>query len=513
MRRRRASKPDPKTQAVIYCRVSTLEQLDNFSLQTQEAACRRLCEQHSFQVAAVFQEAESAKTVARAQFEAMQDYCLAHRKTVGAVVVHSVSRFSRVTSDHFMVKAILRKLGIQLLSATEPIGDSVFGEAMEGIVSVLAQLDNRMKADRTKEGMRAGANSGKWMHKAPLGYRTVPGSAGGIEIDTSRSTHIRNAFELLDGGKHTKTEILRVVSQLGLTTEKGKPLSAQALDNILRNPIYAGTIDEPSLGVVARGKFEPTISRDLFERTQRRHAGMGEPQERQRRNPEFPLSVFVRCYKCGSGLTGSFSKGRLGNKYPYYFCRKKTCRAVKFRRDDLHAAFLDLLASYRMESGSKSLFREVVREVWRQKNSRKQDTLTQCRKRIAEMEESRQEIFDLFLKRKIDEQTFKKQTERIDGMLNGAKELETESLIALAELDRLLDFAEWMTWRAESVWFEAPIADRDRIQKAFFPEGVVAFEKRLGTPPTASFLMEFRSPGAEISNMASPEGVEPSLPP
>ncbi len=472
-------------------------------------------------------------------------------KTVAAVVVYNVSRFSRVTADHMLVKALLNKLGIQLLSATEPIGASPMGELLETIFSGVAQFDNQVKAQVTKDGMRAGAISGKWMHRAPLGYRTVSKSDGGIEIDETRRPFIRTAFELFDAGKHTKTEVLRVVSKLGLTTMKGKQLSAQALDNLLRNPVYAGIIDEPSLGVRAQGKFEPTVNSDLFERVQRRNDGKGGTDERDRRNPEFPLRVFVRCHNCGNGLTGSFSTGRLGAKYPYYFCRNRTCKAVHFKRDDMHSLFLDLLSSYRMEEGSKNLFREVVRDVWKRKNSQQQDTLNQARRKIEEMEHTRQEIFNFFIAHRISDEEFKRQTERIDSMLAGAKELETESLIAQAELDRLLSFAEWMTWNADRVWCEAPMADRIRIQRAFFPEGVVAFEEALGTHPSASFLKEFLPPGAELmafmstaspaalteldggvgtppntsfkkeipssgeelSSMASPEGVEPSLPP
>jgi len=154
-------KPEPKTHAVIYNRVSTPEQEENFSLGTQETACRRFCEQISLEVVAVFKEAESAKTIARAQFEAMQDYCVAHRKTVAAVVVYNVSRSSRMTEDHMLVRAFLKRLGIQLLSATEPIGDSPQGAFLETIFSACAQFDNQLKAQVTKEGMRAGAISGK----------------------------------------------------------------------------------------------------------------------------------------------------------------------------------------------------------------------------------------------------------------------------------------------------------------------------------------------------------------
>src|ERR1017187_5079595 len=101
-----------KNGAVIYCRVSTKEQADNFSLKTQDEMCRAYCERENLVVLAIFSEAESAKSVDRAQFQAMQGYCLKHYKEVAAVVVYSVSRFSRQTSDHLAVGLLLKKLGI-----------------------------------------------------------------------------------------------------------------------------------------------------------------------------------------------------------------------------------------------------------------------------------------------------------------------------------------------------------------------------------------------------------------
>lgn len=120
--------PSGKTGAVIYCRVSTTDQAVNNSLPTQEQACRALCERQRLNVLAHFFEAESAKTTDRAQFQAMQDdFCIAHRKQVAAVVVYSISRFSRVTADHLSVRVLLDRLGIRLLSVTEPISDSPIG--------------------------------------------------------------------------------------------------------------------------------------------------------------------------------------------------------------------------------------------------------------------------------------------------------------------------------------------------------------------------------------------------
>jgi site-specific DNA recombinase len=206
--------PPVKSGAVIYCRVSTKEQADNFSLETQEKACKALCERERLTVLAIFSEAESAKSLDRAQFQAMQDYCIANRKQIAAVVVYNVSRFSRVTSDHLTVKLILNKLGITLRSVTEPLTADPIGRYTETIMSAHAQLDNELKALRTREGMAAAIASGKWVHRPPLGYVSSK-LPGGLAPDASRADLIRRAFEMFASGAGSNAGILDTLTRLG----------------------------------------------------------------------------------------------------------------------------------------------------------------------------------------------------------------------------------------------------------------------------------------------------------
>ena len=148
----------------------------------------------------------------------------------------------------------------------------------------------------------------------------------------------------------------------------GKPLSQQTFDKMLRNPLYAGWITS-AWGISRRGQFEPIVELGLFNLVQDRptNKGAATRSTRARENPDFLLRVFVRCAECGRGLTGSFSTGRRGKRYPYYCCRVKGCRSVKFSRDKLHHAFHQLLYSLYPEEGFMPLFGEVVKDVWKQK--------------------------------------------------------------------------------------------------------------------------------------------------
>jgi len=56
--------------AVIYCRVSTKDQVKNLSLATQQKACEDFCERNAWQVQHVFvEEGESAKTADRTELQ------------------------------------------------------------------------------------------------------------------------------------------------------------------------------------------------------------------------------------------------------------------------------------------------------------------------------------------------------------------------------------------------------------------------------------------------------------
>jgi site-specific DNA recombinase len=114
------------TRAVVYIRVSTVGQLDNYSLDTQKRACIEYCEREGFEVDHIFQEeGESAKTANRTQLQAMISYCAAEakRREIGFVVVYKVDRLARQVEDHTAIRALLARRGIQLRAVMEAFDD------------------------------------------------------------------------------------------------------------------------------------------------------------------------------------------------------------------------------------------------------------------------------------------------------------------------------------------------------------------------------------------------------
>lgn len=256
--------------AVIYCRVSTKEQAQNFSLGTQEKECRLWCERNGYAVDRIFIDAgESAKTANRPEFLRLLAHCRTNKKFLQVLVVHTLSRFSRNTQDHHAIRGLLLGFGITLRSVTEPTDDSPEGRFIEDMVAGIATYENRSKARRTRAAMSAALENGRWTFKAPIGYLNARSRTGpSLLEDPERGSLIRQAFKEFTSGCRTRSQVLDRVTALGLRTAKGARLSAQTFHAVLRNPIYAGQIVVPRLDVRAVGDFTPLVSQQVFDGAQ-----------------------------------------------------------------------------------------------------------------------------------------------------------------------------------------------------------------------------------------------------
>src|SRR5436190_22474081 len=215
----------PMVAAVIYVRVSTKEQTENLSLPTQLRACEEYCRREGYDVLERFTEqGESAKTTDRTELQRLLNYCRTHKGKVHFVVVYNLTRFAREKYDHFALRAHLKSLGISLRSATEPIDDTSTGKLMEGVLAAFAQFDNDVRSDRTRAGMRAALELGRWTFLAPIGYLNTPRATGkSLMADPKRAPLVPRAFEEYATGRFTKEQLLKQTRGWGLTNRRDRP--------------------------------------------------------------------------------------------------------------------------------------------------------------------------------------------------------------------------------------------------------------------------------------------------
>lgn len=471
--------------ALIYIRVSTAEQVDNYSLETQLSACQDFCRREGLEVDRVFrEEGESAKTAARPQLQEMLNYCALKAKTRGisAVVVYRVDRLARMVHDHAGIRLSLQKVGVQVRAVMEPFDDTPGGRFFENMMAAAAQFDNDMRSARTAEGMRQGLLQGRWMWQAPLGYlkptnaRTTPS----LVLDPHAAPLIRLAFEEVAKGTRSKGFILEELTALGLQTRHGKTLTPQTFGRLLHNPIYAGRVVSAKFGIDAVGDFEPIVGEDLF-RAVERGTSKGGTDCRQRDHPDFPLRRFIHCAGCGAALTASWSRGRSG-RYGYYRCPRKGCRAVNVRKERLEQQFVERLESLSVRPHVFGLLGAIVRDEWGSRTGAARADQERIDSRLRDLEGRRDRLVDAFVhERAIDGQTYEQQRRRLDEQMADLENLRLAAKVPSVDLERALLAAENLVTDLPGCWNRLQWQQRPQFLRAVYPGGVTFGNGAIGT--------------------------------
>ncbi len=287
--------------AVIYVRVSTSDQVDNYSLETQESECSKFCDREGLVIDRIFrEEGESAKTVNRTELQEMLRYLTsnAKKREITHVVVYRVDRLAREVGGHHTIKTTLSKLNVTLLSVMERFDETPTGKLTENLMAVLAQFDNDLRSQRTRDGMKAALSHGRWVWQAPYGYRNGSKSEPSLIPDPVEAPIVREIFRRAASGEPKDSIRLWAASQ-GLITSTGRPLALSQIHRIVTNCIYIGQIKVSSSDSIHIGDFESLIDPEIFRMANHSITkGGARAKPRALDDPDFPLRRNVRCGPC-----------------------------------------------------------------------------------------------------------------------------------------------------------------------------------------------------------------------
>lgn len=506
---------DRKT-GIIYCRVSSYEQVSGTSLRMQEQQCREYADREGIDVMTCFvEEGESAKTANRTEFQKALSFCSDNKNRVNFFIVHKVDRFARNQVDHHAMRALLRKYGTELRSVTEPISNDPVGYAMEGMLSVFAQFDNDVRSARSKSGMVEKVKRGIWVWSPPIGYKRLE-KGGNLVLDDKAAPFIRMAFEEYAKKRVSFHALACHLRDRGFRTRTGKKPTKQLIEKILRNPVYTGVMSV--FGQEYRGAYEPIVDEFLFLRCQNRKrlkSGFSHASNRSKVNPDFPLRKFVVCALCGGCLTGSSSTGRKGVKYPYYHHHKQDCEmAASIPKETLEQQFAEYLDEISPKIKYENAFREVVLDTWKSNYKKFDAENHRIRKEIGSLESERQKVFDLHRIGTYTERDFIEQKARVNSLINEKKLLLEEKRIEEFNMDEALQFCfnairhSALTWKGLR---RAPEL-RDRFQNQVLPGKVTFDGKKFGTTKKSLICELENQSGDEASQLVTLSGFEPEFP-
>ena len=334
--------------AVIYARVSTDMQRDNFSIPSQIAECRHYAKKRGYTVIGeqfvnsmdgkdTHAGAEGAIPAYVDDFTSRElsrpslDTSLAYLESYGfdILIVHALDRLAR---DPYIRQTLEREFnnrGAKIEYVLGNYDETPEGEVRKDLDATFAKWENAKRVERSKRGKRRKAHSGKWVHgMSPYGYRVDREAEDGLAIIKSQAEVVRKIFHWYTEEDFSIKEIKRALVAEGAVQKKGGTTWAPStINHILDNTIYAGYCHfNKSSRVGSRDVFkdkkewirievEPIIDVSTFEKALLRKK---ENRNSRRNQPkyEYFLNRRVVCSECGKTYAAQTQWNPSSRKYP-----------------------------------------------------------------------------------------------------------------------------------------------------------------------------------------------------
>lgn len=306
---------------VIYARYSSDNQREE-SIEGQLRECKAFAEKNDIQIVDTYiDRALSAKTDNRPDFQRMIKE--SGKGLFDVVIVWKLDRFARNRYDSAHYKAMLRKNGVKVISATEAISEGAEGILLESLLEGMAEYYSVELAEKTLRGMTENALACKSNGGIlPIGYMADEDLH--YQIDPVMAPIVVEAFTMYAEGS-TMKDIARKFNSRGIRTKRGTEISINTITSMLHNRKYIG--EYQFRDVVISNGVPSIVSKELFDSVQERMAANKKAPAKHKAEDEYLLTTKLFCGKCKSMMAGESGTSRNETTYRYY-----KCPGVKYHR-------------------------------------------------------------------------------------------------------------------------------------------------------------------------------------
>ena len=417
---------------------------------------------------------------------------------VTTVYIGDIDRLTRGGTEVYLaLKRQLYEIGVTIVDTTGIIQpsrnrlehlDVEYGWAVES-PSHYAEIfmAEKARAERSDILVRTVASAiqltreGYQVRPANYGYRNVKISTADGKKKTVMEPHpeearfVRRIFQLRAEGRVTDPQIAQHINATGyrsrtrrifdpktrkvLGQSQHKPMTPKQIQRLVKKPIYCGIrLEAWNNGRAVPAQIEPLVSEHLFNAANRGEVvitkdAQGNPRvktnptsyKNHRHNAEFLLRHVVRCNHCGKPLLASRSKGKSGEYFGYYHCSRghPYFGVSKAEFETTIAKYLDGLQA---KPGFLDLFREVIRDVWIQKNRAIHEQDKAVEDQVALLETKQASILDMLpsCQSPIVRTRLETQVEELEAAIADAKSERIGTGVKHTEIDRFFAIAKTM---------------------------------------------------------------------
>lgn len=496
--------------AIGYIRVSSEDQIKNFSLTNQADHCKDYCKKEGYTLLKIFKdEGKSAKSLNRPELTNLLEYCRENKGKIDACVIYKIDRLSRSTRDFLEIKAVLAAYNISIISITEPKENTPAGEFMETLMAAIGAFDNATKSERTKDGMTKRLEAGLPTNPLPVGYKYQMGSDGKnypVRDDPKFSLLQQAGYDYMIG-IYTKVQIAESLHKKGFTTRSNKPICSQFVSDFFSNKFYEGVICSRVRKKDYPGSYEKMFTEEEWCKIQQTSKGnLLLAQPRKRNNPDFPLRHFTICGRCGKPISGNWSKGR-SLKYAYYRCLD---HAPSVPVELFENEFVELLESIKPSKEILERFTSVLKAKYDKKYKDLTKDVSSLNRELEGLKNQQKVLVDKNIAGIYDDELFIERNEEIKNKIIVKQVQISEASMEKLDIDTICTFAEHFIQNLSQTWRNADLDTKQRLQEIIFPNGVTYCFPGFRTGTLSCLFEVLRDFNKSDERLGWSTGIEPA---
>lgn len=504
---------------VALLRVSTDKQYqEGESIENQRRKVEFAARRERIDIVRFFIEHYSGRKSDRRIVDDLFDF-LSENRDISTVLVGDIDRFTRGGTEVYLaLKRRLSDLSVQLIDTTgiiqpernrlEHLGVE-YAWAMDS-PSHYAEVFMAEKA-RAEAADILTRTIGRQIELTRQGYQVRPANYGYknvkitdedgkrktiMEPDPEEARFVRRIFELRAEGTVTDEQIAQHLNAMGYRSRErrlydpqtrrvvgrtgGKPICPKQIQRLVRKTIYCGVrLDAWNMGKPVLAPIEPIVSIYLFNRANRGAVAIKKKRDGEisvernvttyyshRHNPEFLLRHVVLCPECRKPLLASRSRGKSGQYFGYYHCRRghAYCGYAKQEFEETIGKYLDGLTA---KPGFLPLFREVVRDVWIRKTRNAKEDRSQVTAHVNALKAKQQDLVEMIpeSRSQVVRKRLEEKIEELELTIDEAEAHLLDGGLRENEIDAYFEVAKRMLEHPREAVFSA--ATKEQIEKSW----------------------------------------------
>jgi len=248
------------------CRVSSIGQSDNTSIEHQKNTIKKYCELYNLKLTEIVEEVYTGTTENRDGLNYLMDKVL--KGECDTIIVYKIDRLMRSFRSGINFITDLIDNGCKIISTQEQIDtSSISGKFFMNILLSMSEMEKNTIVQRLQNGKRHRfLNDGKMICSNPsFGYRRYNGT---IVIDEFESVIVKYIFYLWNRYSHLEPHIKirrinKMLKKRGYTFRNNVPFRSYHIRRIINNKFYMGDLSIGDFGT-RKHLYGNIISTRLF---------------------------------------------------------------------------------------------------------------------------------------------------------------------------------------------------------------------------------------------------------